>query len=375
MAFDSALELTKALVACPSVTPNDSGCQRIIVERLSSLRFDEEFIDRGQTNNLWLRKGSAAPLFVFAGHTDVVPAGEGWLTDPFSPVVSDGKLIGRGTQDMKTSIAAFTEAAAKFIEDYPNHKGSIALLLTSDEEGDGLNGTKMVVESLAVKKVSADFCVVGEPTCVKVLGDTIKNGRRGSENGKLIVKGVQGHVAYPEKVKNPIHAAAKLIERLASTDWDQGYPGFPKTSFQVSNIKAGTGTVNVVPETCEVLFNVRYSPALSAEKIEEKISAMCKDLDCTCEIEWQRSALPFETKGKTLASALSGAIKDVCGVTAEFSTSGGTSDARFISTWCPEVVEFGPVNDLIHKANESIDTDQIGKLAQVYYELLKKLLS
>ncbi len=374
--LDKAVELTKALISCPSVTPKDCGCQQIICGRLQPFGFKPRFISRGQTTNLWIRKGDQSPVVVFGGHTDVVPPGSGWETDPFTPVEAGGRIAGRGAQDMKTSDAAFAVAAERFVQDYPDHKGSIAMLLTSDEEGDGKDGTKYVVEELQKENVKADFCIVGEPTCVSRLGDTIKNGRRGSQNGRLTVKGIQGHVAYPEKVRNPIHSAAPLLAELVATEWDEGYPGFPKTSFQISNINAGTGAVNVVPGTCEILFNLRYSPALTAEKIENRIEEMCRKHGLDYEIDWQRSANPFSTKGQTLCRVLQESIREVCGdVDPQLSTSGGTSDARFISLWCPEVVEFGPINNLIHKANESVSVGEIGALAEIYYKVLVKLIA
>ncbi len=372
------LELTEQLVSCRSITPDDAGCQDIIESQLDSAGFKSERINRNDTSNLWSTHGTGSPVVLFAGHTDVVPPGEGWKTDPFIPTVEDGRLIGRGTEDMKTSDAAFTEAALRFVRDHPDHKGTIALLLTSDEEGDGYDGTKMVVEVLKERGIKVDYCIVGEPTCSSKFGDTIKNGRRGSENAKITVEGIQGHVAYPEKVKNPIHAASEALTKLKEINWDEGYPGFPNTSFQVCNITAGTGAVNVVPKTCEILLNLRYNPATSAEEIEKKIEEVFKEVcqkeECTFKVEWKRSALPFSTKGTTLLKAITEAIEEVTGVKPECSTSGGTSDARFISQWCPEVLEFGPVNNLIHKPNESIPIKEITELEKVYYLTLEKLL-
>ncbi|MCD8339738.1 MAG: succinyl-diaminopimelate desuccinylase [Burkholderiales bacterium] len=373
------LELTKELVSRKSITPNDSGCQHIIQSRLDLIGFKWQYLNRNATSNLWITHGNSSPVLVFGGHTDVVPPGEGWKTDPFTPTQVDGTLVGRGTQDMKTSVAAFTEAAIRFVKDNPNHPGTIALLLTSDEEGDGLDGMKMVVEILQNRGLKADFSIVGEPTCVTQFGDTIKNGRRGSLNAKIIIEGTQGHVAYPDKVKNPIHVASEVLAKLKDIQWDEGHPGFPPTSFQVSNINAGTGAVNVVPGSCEILLNLRYSPAISAEEIEKRIEAVLKEVcerdGCTFKIEWKRSALPFSTKGTNLISAVTEAIEEVTGITPRYSTSGGTSDARFISQWCPEVIEFGPVNNLIHKANEAIPLADMEKLEQVYYLTIKKLLT
>lgn len=373
----SPYELTCEILSRRSITPNDAGCQDKIVQVLEPLGFKAERIHRNDTQNLWIRKGEEGPLFIFAGHTDVVPSGDEslWDSPAFTPTIRDGRLYARGVADMKTSIACFTCAVERFIKDHPNHRGSIALLLTSDEEGDGYDGTTFVVDTLASRNIQPRWCIVGEPSCSRLLGDAIKNGRRGSLNGKLTVRGIQGHVAYPEKVSNPIHPAGQIVSELATTTWGKTYPGFPMTSFQVSNIHAGTGAVNVVPADCTVTFNIRFNPSLTAEALIQQIEGICAKYTSNYSIEWKISATPFATKGEELSKALSQAITKVCGIKPEFSTSGGTSDARFISRWCPEVVEFGPTNETIHKINENIPVDQIDKLTDIYYKTLETLLA
>lgn len=369
------LRLLKEVLSCPSVTPEDKGCQNLISGFLNDAGFESETIRRGKTDNLYCWYGSAGPLFLFAGHTDVVPPGLGWDTDPFVPTEVDGNLIARGAQDMKTSDVCFAAAARQFVQNFPNFKGRIALLLTSDEEGDGKDGTVFAIEELKKKGIHPDFCIVGEPTCSKELGDTIKNGRRGSCNCRVTIYGEQGHVAYPLKVENTIHTASKIISKLAKTQWDQGCEGFPSTSFQVSNINAGTGAVNVVPGSCSFVFNLRYNPATSGQEIENKANGIIKEFAENADISWEHSAFPFKTEGQKLTGCLENAISKVQGIHPTLSTSGGTSDARFISRWCSEVVEFGPVNNLIHKANESIPLKDIPKLTEIYYQTLVNLFS
>lgn len=367
------LDLLKDVLSRPSVTPEDAGCQKAISDYLATAGFKSEIIRRGSTDNLYCSYGTEAPLFLFAGHTDVVPAGTGWETDPFVPTEKDGYLIARGTQDMKTSDVCFAAAAKQFVKDYPKFEGQIALLLTSDEEGDGKDGTAFAVEELKRKGIKPDFCIVGEPTSSTKLGDTIKNGRRGSCNCFLTIHGEQGHVAYPARVENPIHTAGKIISRLAATEWDTGCPGFPPTSFQVSNINAGTGAVNVIPGLCRFVFNFRYNPSTSGKEIERKVTEIVNEFTKTFDISWQHSAFPFKTEGKYLTSCLEKAISEVQTIQPTLSTSGGTSDARIISRWCPEVVEFGPVNNLIHKTNESIPLEDIPRLTEIYYLTLVNL--
>ena len=372
---NSTLRLLKEVLSFPSVTPEDKGCQNLISGFLNDAGFESETIRREKTDNLYCWYGSAGPLFLFAGHTDVVPPGLGWDTDPFVPTEVDGNLIARGAQDMKTSDVCFAAAAKQFVQNFPNFKGRIALLLTSDEEGDGKDGTAFAIEELKKKGIHPDFCIVGEPTCSKELGDTIKNGRRGSCNCRVTIYGEQGHVAYPLKVENPIHTVSKIISKLAQTQWDQGCEGFPSTSFQVSNINAGTGAVNVVPGSCSFVFNLRYNPATCGQEIENKANGIIKEFAENADISWEHSAFPFKTEGQKLTGCLENAISRVQGIHPTLSTSGGTSDARFISRWCSEVVEFGPVNNLIHKANESIPLKDIPKLTEIYYQTLVNLFS
>lgn len=373
--------LTCDLLSRRSVTPCDAGCQDAIADFLKEVGFASRTIARGDTVNLWVQKGSKAPLFLFAGHTDVVPEGNpaDWVSDAFTPTVRDGRLYARGAADMKTSDAAFASAARRFVTDYPNHKGSIAMLLTSDEEGDGYDGTVYAVEVLKSEGIAPEWCIVGEPSCSEVLGDTIKNGRRGSLNGKLTVRGIQGHVAYPEKVLNPIHAASAVAAELASRTWGKEYPGFPMSSFQISNMNAGTGAVNVVPASCTILFNIRYNPSVTAESLIEEIEAICRahtdKAGASFDIEWKKSAFPFATSGEALSKALGDACEKTTGMRPGFSTGGGTSDARFISRWCADVVEFGPTNESIHKVNESIPVGDVDRLAEIYYQTLVHLLA
>lgn len=364
------------LISRPSVTPDDCGCLDLIAARLTPLGFRFERIDSGGVCNLWARRGDAAPVLCFAGHTDVVPAGplEGWDSPPFEPTVRGGQLFGRGAADMKTSLAAFVTAIERFVAAHPDHAGSIALLLTSDEEGIATHGTVKVVEALAARGERLDYCVVGEPTSVNTLGDTIKNGRRGSLSGTLRVKGVQGHVAYPQRARNPIHEFAPALAELASMRWDEGNEFFPPTTWQVSNIHAGTGANNVIPGTCEVLFNFRFASVSGADELSQRTHAVLDRHGLDYELDWHLSGKPFLTARGKLVEALSGAIRDTAGVETELSTSGGTSDGRFIADICSEVVEFGPVNATIHKVNESVAVDAIEPLSAIYERTLNALL-
>jgi succinyl-diaminopimelate desuccinylase len=372
----ATLELVCQLIARRSVTPNDDGCQDLIAQRLAPLDFRAERIDRNGTANLWLRRGAARPVIVFAGHTDVVPPGprEHWHSDPFEPTLRDGRLFGRGASDMKSSIAAFVVAAEEFVRAHPAHRGSIALLLTSDEEGPATDGTVAVVERLAARAEAIDGCIVGEPTSVDRLGDTIKNGRRGSLSGRLRVKGVQGHVAYPHLARNPVHELAPALAELAATTWDRGNEYFPPTTFQVSNIHAGTGASNVIPGTCEVDFNLRFAPVSTAAELMRRIEAILDRHGLDYEIEWTVGAQPFLTHSGELVEAIRRAIVDRTGVQPQLSTSGGTSDGRFIATICPQVVEFGPPNASIHKIDENIRVDDLEPLKDVYRRTLELLL-
>lgn len=376
----TALELAKNLIARRSVTPEDAGCLELIAARLTALGFACERLDStgptGRVANLWARRGAAKPLVVFAGHTDVVPPGplEKWHSDPFTPTEREGRLYGRGAADMKSAIAAAIVAVERLLADWqPN--GSIAFLLTSDEEGEATDGTVKVIEALEARNETLDFCIVGEPTSVGRLGDTIKNGRRGSLSGKLTVFGKQGHVAYPEKVKNPIHRAAPALAELAAAHWDIGNEFFPPTSFQISNIHAGTGATNVVPGTCEVLFNFRFSTASTAESLQQRVHHILDRHGLEYEIEWTLGGKPFLTPPGRLVAALSAAIEAETGIAPELSTSGGTSDGRFIAEICPEVVEFGPVNATIHQIDECIALADLEPLTRIYQTAFRELLS
>lgn len=374
--MSATLELVCQLIARRSVTPNDDGCQDLIAQRLAALAFRAERIDRNGTANVWLRRGTARPTIVFAGHTDVVPPGprEQWHSDPFEPTLRDGRLFGRGASDMKSSIAAFVVAAEEFVRAHPAHRGSIALLLTSDEEGPATDGTVAVVERLAARAEAVDCCIVGEPTSVDRLGDTIKNGRRGSLSGRLKVKGVQGHVAYPHLARNPVHELAPALAELAATVWDRGNDYFPPTSFQVSNIHAGTGASNVIPGTCEVDFNLRFAPVSTAPELMRRIESILGKHGLDYEIEWTVGAQPFLTQPGRLVEAIRRAIVERTGVEPQLSTTGGTSDGRFIATICPQVVEFGPPNASIHKIDENIRVDDLEPLKDVYRRTLELLL-
>jgi succinyl-diaminopimelate desuccinylase len=374
---DAALQLARELIARRSVTPEDAGCQELLAKRLVSLGFAVEPIRRGEVTNLWARRGKANPLVCFAGHTDVVPTGplEKWDTDPFVPMERDGKLFGRGAADMKTSIAAFVVAVEEFIAKHPSHKGSIALLITSDEEGPAVDGTVRVVELLKNRDERIDYCVVGEPTCVSKLGDTIKNGRRGSLSGTLKVKGVQAHIAYPQLGKNPIHLAAPALAELAATEWDRGNEYFPATTWQASNIHGGTGAANIIPGELEILFNFRFSNASTPDTLKKKVQSVLDRHELDYDLHWFLSGMPFLTPRGKLVEALSAAIRDVTGIAPEISTTGGTSDGRFIANVCQEVVEFGPVNASIHKLNEHVEIADIEPLRKIYLSLLGRLLA
>ena len=371
------LALACELIARPSVTPDDSGCLDLLAERLRTAGFDCERIDTGGVSNLWARRGKAQPVLCFAGHTDVVPPGpaEAWKTPPFEPTIIDGMLHGRGAADMKSSLAAFVTSIERFVAAHPDHDGSIALLLTSDEEGIATHGTVKVVEALAARGERLDYCIVGEPTSVRTLGDMIKNGRRGSLSGTLRVKGRQGHVAYPHLARNPIHAFAPALAELAAIEWDRGNEFFPPTTWQVSNIHAGTGANNVIPGVCEVMFNFRFGSVSSADGLKARTHDVLDRHGLDYEIDWHLSGKPFITGRGKLVAALSGAISDTLGVTTELSTTGGTSDGRFIADICAEVVEFGPVNATIHQVDERIEASAIEPLSQVYERTLRALLA
>ena len=372
----STLELAQALIARRSLTPDDAGCQEILIERLQKLGFKIEPMRFGNVDNFWARRGTANPILCFAGHTDVVPTGpvDQWLSEPFTPTIRDGKLYGRGAADMKTSLAAFITAIEGFLQKHPHHSGSIALLITSDEEGIAIDGTVKVVQALQARNELIDYCIVGEPTCVDKLGDTIKNGRRGSLSAQLIVKGIQGHIAYPHLAKNPIHLVAPAIAELAATEWDQGNEFFPPTSWQISNMRGGTGATNVIPGEVEILFNFRFSTASTVDGLKAKVLAILDKHGLEYTIEWEYSK-PYLTPRGSLVEAISAAVKEVMGLDADLSTSGGTSDGRFIADICPQVVELGPRNATIHKLNECVELDHIEPLREIYQRTLEKLLA
>ena len=373
---NATLELAKALLSRPSVTPADEGCQQMIIDRLAPLGFRAETFQCGEVTNLWIRRGTAKPVVALAGHTDVVPTGplEMWHTDPFVPTIKDGKLYARGAADMKTSLAAFVVAAERIVAAHPSHPGSLALLLTSDEEGPSVDGTVRVVEALKARGEAIDYCIVGEPTSVERFGDTIKNGRRGSLSGRLRVKGIQCHIAYPHRGRNPILDFAPALAELAATAWDEGNEYFPPTAWQVSHIHAGTGATNIIPGEAVVDFNFRFSTASTAEGLRARVHAVLDRHGLDYELEWVLGGKPFSTPRGRLVAALSGAIERVSGVTPEISTTGGTSDGRFIIDICPEVVEFGPVNRSIHKVNEAVSLDEIEPLAEIYRLACEDLL-
>ena len=372
----AALALARKLIARKSVTPEDGGCQDLLAARLERSGVRCEPMKFGEVSNLWARRGTEAPVVCFAGHTDVVPTGPlaEWHSDPFVPTIRDGKLFGRGAADMKSSIAAFVVATEMFLKERPDHSGSIALLLTSDEEGPALDGTVRVVETLKRRKEAIDYCIVGEPTSVDALGDMLKNGRRGSLSGKLTVKGIQGHVAYPHLVKNPIHLLAPALAELAKTQWDKGNESFPPTSFQVSSIHAGTGAANVVPGSVEVDFNFRFSTESTENSLRQKTESILKKHGLEYSVSWVLGAKPFLSPRGRLAQAVIAAGKKHTGRSAELSTTGGTSDARFIIEICPEVIELGPVNASIHKLDEHIGLAELEQLPNIYLETLRALL-
>jgi len=374
--MSATLDLAQQLIRRRSVTPEDGGCQTLVADRLATSGFQAETIARNGTTNLWLRRGRARPTVAFAGHTDVVPTGpiDQWTTDPFEPTIRDGVLYGRGASDMKSSVAAFVVAAEEFVRARPGHAGSIALLLTSDEEGPATDGTVLVVEQLKARGEAIDMAIIGEPTSVDRLGDTIKNGRRGSLSGRLVVHGVQGHVAYPQFARNPVHLLAPALAELAATTWDAGNEYFPPTTFQVSNMRAGTGALNVIPGTCEIDFNLRFAPVSTAESLQQRIEDLLRRHGLRFDLAWTVGAKPFLTRPGTLVEAISQAIRDETGNPPAVSTTGGTSDGRFIATMCPQVVEFGPPNATIHKINECIAVADIEPLKNVYRRTLEILL-
>lgn len=365
------------LVSRPSVTPSDQGCQEYMNAILSPIGFSTEAMIFDDTTNMWTRKGSQSPVFCFAGHTDVVPTGpaQQWKYPPFTPTIDDGYIYGRGTADMKGSLAAMLCATERFVLDYPNHKGSIAFLITSDEEGPFINGTTRVIDTLEARNEKIDYCIVGEPSSTVKTGDTIKNGRRGSLTGNLVVKGIQGHVAYPHLVKNPIHSIAPALSELASTTWDQGNEFFPPTSFQVSNFNAGTGAGNVVPGTVDVCFNFRFSTEVTDHELIEKVIDVLNKHKVDYDIDWTFNGQPFITEAGLLVDAVVESIKQVSGIDTQLSTAGGTSDGRFIAPTGAQVIELGPENATIHQLDERVNIDNLRSLENIYYATLVRVLT
>jgi succinyl-diaminopimelate desuccinylase len=376
MSKQPVIVYAKELLRRASVTPEDAGCQDWLAEKLTPLGFRIEKSIMGGVTNLWARRGMTAPLVCFAGHTDVVPTGpvERWTNNPFEPTERDGRLYARGAADMKGSVAAFLAAVEDFLARHPEHLGSIAWLITSDEEGPAIDGTVRVVERLTGRAERIDYCIVGEPTCVKTFGDTMKNGRRGSLHGRLTVKGVQGHIAYPQKGKNPIHMVAPAIAELAATTWDSGNEYFPPTTWQISNIRGGTGATNVTPGQVDIVFNFRFSTASTVEGLQNQVHAILDRHALEYELDWEIGAKPFLTPRGKLVDALVAAIKVTTGIEADLSTTGGTSDGRFIADICNEVVEFGPINRSIHQIDENVGLDELTQLADVYRRTLENLL-
>ncbi|WP_374516891.1 succinyl-diaminopimelate desuccinylase [Undibacterium squillarum] len=374
--MSKTLALTEQLIALDSVTPEDKGCQQTLISLLEPLGFRCESMPSGDVTNLWARRGTEQPLLVFAGHTDVVPTGPvaQWQSAPFAPTHRDGKLYGRGAADMKTSIAAFVVATEEFVAAHPDHKGSIGFLITSDEEGPATDGTVIVCNRLKERGEQLDYCIVGEPTSTAKLGDTIKNGRRGTMSGRLTVKGIQGHIAYPHLALNPVHVLAPALSELTQEVWDEGNEYYLPTSWQVSNIHAGTGASNVIPGECVVDFNFRFSTASTAEGLQQRVHAILDKHGLNYDLKWTVGGHPFLTPKGTLSDALAKAIQDETGVTTELSTTGGTSDGRFIARICPQVVEFGPPNASIHKIDEHIALDDIEPLKNIYRRALENLL-
>lgn len=375
--MDRVIDLACELIRRPSVTPDDAGCQPLLADRLAEAGFACEHLRFGRVDNLWAHRGTGRPLFVFAGHTDVVPPGprEDWERDPFDPEVRDGVLHGRGAADMKGSLAAMVVAAEDFVREHPEHGGSLGFLVTSDEEGLALDGTRRVMETLAGRGQRIDWCLVGEPSSAASLGDTIRRGRRGSLTGRLTVLGTQGHVAYPEKADNPIHAALPALAELAAMRWDEGYPDFPATSFQVANINAGSGADNVIPGRAEVQFNLRYSPALDPDAIQSRVAEVLSRHGVRHLLDWHDSGRPFHTPDGALLDAVTAAVREHTGAEPMLSTGGGTSDGRFIAPAGTHVVELGPVNATIHQANERITTAELEGLVEIFRGILERLLN
>ena len=375
--MSNTLELAKSLISKPSITPDDHGCQAIMIDRLKKIGFEIHPLKFGDVDNFWAVHGDSGPLFAFAGHTDVVPAGDenAWNTKPFEPTIKDGYLYGRGAADMKGGLASMVTATEKFIKENPNHKGRIAFLITSDEEGVAVNGTVKVMDYLKANEQKIDYCLLGEPSSTSSTGDVIKNGRRGSLNGVLKINGKQGHVAYPHLAKNPIHLVSPALDDLCNQEWDNGNDYFPATSFQISNMHSGDGVTNVIPGDAQVKFNFRYSTETNKENLQKKVHEILDLHNLDYSIEWSHSGYPFLTPKGELVSACIEAIKKTKGIDTELSTSGGTSDGRFIAQEGTQVVELGPVNATIHQINESVLVQDLDDLSEIYYQVLRNIFS
>ncbi|ANQ66171.1 succinyl-diaminopimelate desuccinylase [Candidatus Pseudothioglobus singularis] len=375
--MSNTLELAKSLISKPSITPDDHGCQAIMIDRLNKIGFEIHPLKFGDVDNFWAVHGDSGPLFAFAGHTDVVPAGDenAWNTKPFEPTIKDGYLYGRGAADMKGGLASMVTATEKFIKENPNHKGRIAFLITSDEEGVAVNGTVKVMDYLKANEQKIDYCLLGEPSSTSSTGDVIKNGRRGSLNGVLKINGKQGHVAYPHLAKNPIHLVSPALDDLCNQEWDNGNDYFPATSFQISNMHSGDGVTNVIPGDAQVKFNFRYSTETNKENLQKKVHEILDLHNLDYSIEWSHSGYPFLTPKGELVSACVEAIKKTKGIDTELSTSGGTSDGRFIAQEGTQVVELGPVNATIHQINESVLVQDLDDLSEIYYQVLRNIFS
>ena len=375
--MSNTLELAKSLISKPSITPDDHGCQAIMIDRLNKIGFEIHPLKFGDVDNFWAVHGDSGPLFAFAGHTDVVPAGDenAWNTKPFEPTIKDGYLYGRGAADMKGGLASMVTATEKFIKENPNHKGRIAFLITSDEEGVAVNGTVKVMDYLKANEQNIDYCLLGEPSSTSSTGDVIKNGRRGSLNGVLKINGKQGHVAYPHLAKNPIHLVSPALDDLCNQEWDNGNDYFPATSFQISNMHSGDGVTNVIPGDAQVKFNFRYSTETNKENLQKKVHEILDLHNLDYSIEWSHSGYPFLTPKGALVSACVEAIKKTKGIDTELSTSGGTSDGRFIAQEGTQVVELGPVNATIHQINESVLVQDLDDLSEIYCQVLRNIFS
>ena len=379
--MSNTLELTKELISRDSVTPEDKGCQLLLAERLSAIGFEIEHLRFGQegnwTDNLWARRGKTGPVFAFAGNTDVVPPGptDAWQSSPFEPTIRDGLLYGRGAADMKGSIAAMVTACERFVASHPNHTGSLAFLITSDEEGPAHGGTVKVIETLEARGEKIDWCLVGEPSSTDKVGDVVKNGRRGSLNGHLTIKGQQGHIAYPHLAENPIHLLAPVLSTLCQMEWDQGNEDFPPTSFQISNLNSGTGVTNVIPGNADLIFNFRYSTESTHEQLQHQVESVLDDAGLDYDLVWSLSGKPFRTASGPLVDSAKSAIHAVTGYETALSTSGGTSDGRFIAPTGAQVVELGPINATIHQIDECVSVEGLDTLSIIYENLLENLLA